>query len=191
MRWDHLNLLKIKARNDNDAAFRQLRSQLNSLGTMLPTVSKRSVRGNFRKLSLLVSGADAPDHVHHLFLNCQQVWVPQHGLPPHRQAHSPSEFHEEFVWVVVCVCVWGDDLGSSSNFEWQILAFQDRTIWSGLKLFCQELNNLNKAGEFKESFSEPNKKRWRKRCWDRPLFWFWHQGDKQNSRIIQSTQSLE
>ena len=50
-------------------------------------------------------------------------------------------------------------MGSSSNFEWQILAFQDRTIWSGLKLFCQELNNLNKAGEFKESFSEPNKKK--------------------------------
>ena len=49
-------------------------------------------------------------------------------------------------------------MGSSSNFEWQILAFQDRTIWSGLKLFCQELNNLNKAGEFKESFSEPKKK---------------------------------
>ena len=40
---------------------------------------------------ILIPGTDAPHHVHHLLLDGQQVRVPQHGLPPHRQAHSSRE----------------------------------------------------------------------------------------------------
>ena len=47
-----------------------------------------------------LAGADAPHHVHHLLHHCQQVRVPQHGLPPHRQAHSSCESDNLTIWTI-------------------------------------------------------------------------------------------